>query len=72
VGVQAGVPIEAEIATLAAAVASEGIKAVVIDTQRNYLSRGEGRKLAEKLSGEYIYLPNATGADIAATAVSLA
>ncbi len=72
VGLQAGVAIEAEISTLAAAVAAAGIKSVVIDTQRNYLSRGEGRVLAEKLAGEYIYLPNASGADIAQTAVALA
>ncbi len=71
VGLQDGVSIESEIVTLAAAVAAEGIKTMVIDTQRNYLSRGEGRKLAEKLSGEYVYLPNASGADIAATAVNL-
>ena len=71
VGLQPDSAIEVEIATLAAAVAADGIKAVVIDTQRTYLSRGESRKLAEKLSGEYIYLPNANGADIAATAVSL-
>jgi magnesium chelatase subunit D len=69
---QDGVAIDAEITTLAAAVASAGIKSVVIDTQRNYLSRGEGRVLAEKLAGEYIYLPNASGADIAQTAVALA
>ena len=72
VGLQAGVAIDAEITTLAAAVAAAGIKSVVIDTQRNYLSRGEGRVLAEKLAGEYIYLPNASGADIAQTAVALA
>jgi magnesium chelatase subunit D len=72
VGLQVGVAIDAEITTLAAAVASAGIKSVVIDTQRNYLSRGEGRVLAEKLAGEYIYLPNASGADIAQTAVALA
>jgi magnesium chelatase subunit D len=72
VGLQAGVAIEAEISTLAAAVAAAGIKSVVIDTQRNYRSRGEGRVLAEKLAGEYIYLPNASGADIAQTAVALA
>lgn len=72
VGLQPGVPVADEIATLAAAVAADGIKAVVIDTQRNYLSRGEGRVLAEKLAGAYIYLPNANGADIAATAVALA
>jgi magnesium chelatase subunit D len=72
VGLQEGVAIDAEITTLAAAVAAAGIKSVVIDTQRNYLSRGEGRVLAEKLAGEYIYLPNASGADIAQTAVALA
>ena len=72
VGLQDGVAIDAEITTLAAAVAAAGIKSVVIDTQRNYLSRGEGRVLAEKLAGEYIYLPNASGADIAQTAVALA
>jgi magnesium chelatase subunit D len=71
VGLQDGVAIDVEITTLAAAVASAGIKSVVIDTQRNYLSRGEGRVLAEKLAGEYIYLPNASGADIAQTAVAL-
>jgi magnesium chelatase subunit D len=71
VGLQDGVAIDAEVTTLAAAVASAGIKSVVIDTQRNYLSRGEGRVLAEKLAGEYIYLPNASGADIAQTAVAL-
>ena len=61
-----------EVQVLASAVVNAGIKSVVIDTQRNYLSRGEGRKLAELLQGEYVYLPQATGADIAATAVALA
>jgi magnesium chelatase subunit D len=61
-----------EVQVLAHAVVAAGIKSVVIDTQRNYLSRGEGRKLAELLQGEYVYLPQATGADIAATAVALA
>ncbi len=61
-----------EVQVLANAVVAAGIKSVVIDTQRNYLSRGEGRKLAELLQGEYVYLPQATGADIAATAVALA
>jgi magnesium chelatase subunit D len=61
-----------EVQILANSVVAAGIKSVVIDTQRNYLSRGEGRKLAELLQGEYVYLPQATGADIAATAVALA
>ncbi|MFZ9857639.1 MAG: magnesium chelatase ATPase subunit D [Roseiflexaceae bacterium] len=61
-----------EVQVLANAVVAAGVKSVVIDTQRNYLSRGEGRKLADLLQGEYVYLPQATGADIAATAVALA
>jgi len=68
---QRGVDIAEEIAILANAVANEGVKSVVIDTQRNYLSRGEGRKLAGQLRGEYIYLPQANGSEIANVAVSL-
>ena len=68
---QRGVDIAEEIAILANAVANEGVKSVVIDTQRNYLSRGEGRKLAGQLRGEYIYLPQASGGEIANVAVSL-
>jgi magnesium chelatase subunit D len=68
---QRGVDIAEEIAILANAVANEGVKSVVIDTQRNYLSRGEGRKLAGQLRGEYIYLPQANGGEIANVAVSL-
>jgi magnesium chelatase subunit D len=68
---QRGVDIAEEIAILANAVANEGVKSVVIDTQRNYLSRGEGRKLAGQLRGEYIYLPQASGGEIANVAVNL-
>jgi hypothetical protein len=35
------------------------------------LSRGEGKKLADLLDGVYVYLPQATGADIAAAAVAV-
>lgn len=69
--VQRGVDVADEITMLAGAVAAEGIKTVVVDTQRNYLSRGEGRKLASFLHGEYVYLPQANGSEIAHVAVAL-
>lgn len=71
VAVQSGVDVAGEVATLARAVAQAGVKSVVVDTQRSYLSRGEGRTLANLLDGEYIYLPQASGGDIAEAAVAL-
>lgn len=71
VSIQPGTDVGTETAVLATAVANEGIKSVVVDTQRSYLSRGEGRKLASMLAGEYIYLPQANGGDIAEAAVAL-
>ncbi len=58
-----------ELKALGRAVAAAGIQTIVVDTQRTYLSRGEARKLAEWLAGEYVYLPNAQGEQIAALAV---
>jgi magnesium chelatase subunit D len=58
-----------ELRTLAASVAEAGISAIVVDTQRSYLSRGEARTLAEHLRGQYIYLPNAKGEQIAELAM---
>ena len=58
-----------ELQRLAGRVAAAGIHSLVIDTQRNYLSRGEARQLAGWLGGEYIYLPNASGAQIADAAL---
>lgn len=57
--------VAAELQTIGRAVAAAGIQAIVVDTQRSYLSRGEARKLAEWLGGQYIYLPNAQGEQIA-------
>ncbi|MFN8566682.1 MAG: hypothetical protein U0Z44_03990 [Kouleothrix sp.] len=37
-------------------------RAIVVDTQRSYLSRGEAQKLAGWLGGTYIYLPNTPAA----------
>jgi magnesium chelatase subunit D len=56
--------------TLAGLVRSAGINAVIIDTQANYLSRGEAPKLAQWLDGRYVYLPNAKAEQIANSVVS--
>jgi len=62
--------IEQEITGLAASVSADGIASIVVDTQMNYLSRGEAPKLAEKLGGRYFYLPNAKAEQIAEAAMS--
>ena len=62
--------IEQELEGLAASIFADGIASVVIDTQMNYLSRGEAPKLAEKLGGRYFYLPNAKAEEIAMAALS--
>jgi magnesium chelatase subunit D len=59
-----------EVKTLAGLVRSAGINAVIIDTQANYLSRGEAPKLAQWLDGRYVYLPNAKAEQIANSVVS--
>ncbi len=46
-------------------IAESSLQVVVVDTQRSYLSRGEARKLAEWVNGDYAYLPNASGEQIA-------
>ena len=70
VGLRAGRDqVAEELQTLGRAVVAAGIQTIVVDTQRTYLSRGEARKLAEWLAGEYVYLPNAQGDQIAALAV---
>jgi len=57
--------IQAELQKLAALICADRINAIVIDTQADYLSRGEAPKLAEWLGGRYIYLPNAKAEQIA-------
>jgi magnesium chelatase subunit D len=56
--------IEDELKSLSALIAADGVRAVVIDTQANYLSRGEAPKLAQWLGGRYVYLPNAQAGQI--------
>lgn len=69
VGLRAGRgEVEQELRALGRSVAAAGVRALVIDTQRSYLSRGEARRLAEWLGGQYVYLPDAKGQQIAAVA----
>jgi magnesium chelatase subunit D len=64
--------VEDELRQLALLTAASGLKALVIDTQRSYLSQGSAQKLATWLGGQYLYLPGASGATIAAAAQSAA
>lgn len=58
-----------ELQQLGRHIADSSLRVVVVDTQRSYLSRGEARQLAEWLGGDYAYLPNAGGEEIADLAV---
>lgn len=62
--------LEKEVEALSASISADGIAAIVIDTQMNYLSRGEAPKLAQKLNGRYFYLPNAKADQIVEAALS--
>ena len=64
--------VEDELRQLALLTAASGLRALVIDTQRSYLSQGSAQKLAAWLGGQYLYLPGASGAKIAAAAQSAA
>jgi magnesium chelatase subunit D len=63
--------LKTEIQQLGRYVQSVGLRVMVVDTQRSYLSRGEARQLAEYVGGTYIYLPNASGENIAQAAYGL-
>jgi magnesium chelatase subunit D len=58
-----------EVQTLSARLRAAGIGAVVIDTQRSYVSRGEAQQLAAWLGGRYVYLPQGRGDQIAQAVV---
>lgn len=60
--------VDEELRTIAQQVALAGLKSLVIDTQRNFLSQGAAQKLAAALNGEYLYLPGARG-DVIASAI---
>jgi magnesium chelatase subunit D len=63
--------VDEELQRVARQVALEGIKSLIIDTQRNFLSQGAAQKLASALGGQYLYLPGARG-DVIATAIRCA
>jgi magnesium chelatase subunit D len=64
--------VEAELKVIAAGVAAAGVRSLVIDTQRNFLSQGNAQRLAAALQGQYLYLPGASGGAIAAAATAAA
>lgn len=64
--------VEAELKQVAAGVAAAGLRSLVIDTQRNFLSQGNAQRLAASLQGQYLYLPGASGSAIAAAAATAA
>ncbi|HMR64168.1 MAG TPA: VWA domain-containing protein, partial [Anaerolineae bacterium] len=64
--------VQEELQQIGRHIAESSLHVVVVDTQRSYLSRGEARKLAEWLNGDYAYLPNANGEQIADLATSVA
>jgi magnesium chelatase subunit D len=57
--------VQEELKQIGRTIAESSLQVMVVDTQRSYLSRGEARQLAEWLGGEYVYLPNASGEQIA-------
>lgn len=64
--------VEDELRQVAITAAATGLKSLVIDTQRSYLSQGSAQRLASWLGGQYLYLPGADGDAIAAAARSAA
>lgn len=60
--------VEDELRQVAMAASAAGLKSLVIDTQRSYLSQGSAQRLASWLGGQYLYLPGADGDAIAAAA----
>lgn len=56
--------IDDEVRRVCALIRADGCRAVVVDTQVDYLSRGYAPRLADYLDARYLYLPNANAADI--------
>lgn len=59
-----------EVQRLSGKLRAAGIGAVVIDTQRSFVSRGEAQKLASWLGGRYVYLPQGRGEEIAQAVIT--
>ncbi len=60
--------VDEELKQIAASVARAGIRSLVVDTQRSFVSQGSASRLAGWLGGNHLYLPGASGAQIAAAA----
>jgi magnesium chelatase subunit D len=56
--------VEQELEVLCRSVIDARINALIIDTQRSFLSHSPGEKLAKWLSGQYLYLPNASAGQL--------
>ncbi len=56
--------IDDEVRRVCALIRADGCRAIVVDTQVDYLSRGYAPRLADYLDARYLYLPNANAADI--------
>lgn len=61
-----------EVQQLAGKLAASGVAGVVLDTQTNFLSKGEAAQLARTLGGRYIYMPRADARTIAANVLETA
>ncbi len=59
-----------EVQRLSMRLRAAGIGAVVIDTQRSFVSRGDAQQLAAWLGGRYVYLPQGRGEEIAQAIIS--
>ena len=71
VGVRAEEDVQGELQKIGRYVAESSLQVMVVDTQRDYLSRGEARQLAEWVGGDYAYLPNGDGEQIADLAMGV-
>ncbi|MFZ1398204.1 MAG: magnesium chelatase ATPase subunit D, partial [Candidatus Promineifilaceae bacterium] len=71
IGLKAGGQVQEELQQIGRFIAESPLQVMVVDTQRSYLSRGEARQLAEWLGGDYAYLPNASGEQIADLAANV-
>lgn len=58
-----------EVQTLSARLRDAGVGAVVVDTQRSFVSRGDAQQLAAWLGGRYVYLPQGRAEQIARAVV---
>lgn len=67
-----GGDVQEELQDIGRYISASSLQVVIVDTQRNYLSRGEARRLADWVGGEYAYLPNASAETLVDLAVTKA